>query len=401
MEKELVLSVIDSRADLVSLRDEWNRLLEASGADGVCLSWEWMNTWWDVYQEPGARLCILLARDSRGLLVGLAPLYVHVRKRFGLRVRTLRFLGTGEPEREEVASEYLDILALRGFEEGVAREVCKFLGAKRHWDQLIFNDVLDSSVVLTALRGALGGEKISVDLDTVGMRYSVRLPRSREEYIARLGPGAARRLPYKRRKLERAGSVSEKVVADPEELDRAFDELIRLHQLRWRAEGKEGVFANPRFADFHRRLARGLLGRGLLRLRFLALDGANIAVLYNLRHGGAEYFYQGGSDRERAAKHSPGLIAHLYAIESAIQDGLERYDFMKGGAHSYKSEFGCDESPMHEMRVFARTMRGRILALEAWARRRWRALRQASPAGARPAGADKACPVVNARTFQP
>lgn len=400
MEKELALSVVESHADFVSLREEWNRLVEASAMGGVCLRWEWLNTWWDIYHDEDARLYAILVRDDSGRLVGLAPFYVQIRKRFGLRMRILRFLGTGEPEWEEVASEYLDIAALPGYEERVAQRIWNFMRAKRCWDQLLFNDVLENSVVLTALRRALDSEKMSVDLETVGVRYSIRLPRSREEYMAQLGPGAARRLPYKRRKLERAGVVAEKAIVDPKELDQAFEELIRLHRLRWRAEGKEGVFTSPRFADFHRRLARSLLSQGLLKLRFLSLDGKNLAVLYNLRHGSTEYFYQGGSDRELAAKHSPGLIAHLYAIEGAIQDGLESYDFMKGGTRSYKSEFACEESPMHEMHVFAKTLRGRILAVESWLRRRRRALRPEAPVvEALNAGKNATTPIAEARSF--
>src|SRR3989344_4699416 len=162
------------------------------------------------------------------------------------------------------------------------------------------------------------------------------------------------------------------MVADTEELDRAFGELIRLHMKRWMALGREGVFASSRFTGFHRRLAQILLPQGMLNLGFLSLDDVNIAVLYNLSYGGTEYFYQGGTDVERASKYSPGMIAHVYAIESAILGGLNRYDFMKGGTTSYKTEFGCEESPMHDMRVFARTIRGKILAIEAWMRRHWR-----------------------------
>lgn len=394
MDKDLALSVIDSHVALSSLRDEWNRLLDDSSAQGVCLRWEWLHTWWEIYAADNARLCVLLVRENGGRLVGLAPFYVQIEKKFGLGVRTLRFLGTGEAESEEVASEYLDIAALRGFEERVAQRVWEFLRGARCWDQLVFNDVLNDSLVLATLRQFLEAERIFVVSERVGVRYSVGVPPNWEEYIARLGPGAAKRLPYKRRKLERAGHVTMKTVTRPEEMDQAFEELVRLHQLRWQTQGAQGVFASTRFTDYHRRLMRMLLARGELRLRFLSLDGVNIAVLYNLRHKDTEYFYQGGSDMGRASKHSPGLVAHLYAIESAIHDGLKQYDFMKGGTDSYKTDFGCEESPMHDMRVFARSWRGRILALEAWARRRWLAFQssvKAGPPSSRGEVTSKAC----------
>ena len=376
MEKALTLSVIDSSTGLMTLRDEWNHLLEAFRARSICLRWEWLHTWWDIYHDSGVKPCVLLVRDG-GRLVGLAPFYLQIEKKPGFPgVRTLRFLGTGEPEQEEVASEYLDIVALNGYEDKVAKAVWEHLRDKESWDQLVFNDVLEDSLVLTTLRRILVCERIPVALERVGIRYSIVLPQTWQEYIAMLDDGAAKRLPYKRRKFERAGRVDYKRVTEPEELDHAFDELIRLHTMRWKKLGREGVFASSRFTDYHRRLARTLLPQGMLNLGLLSLDGVNIAAHYNLRHAGTEYFYQGGADVEHASKYSPGVIAHVYAIEAAILGGLDRYYFMKGGVASYKTEFGCEESPMHNMRVFAGTFRGRILAIENRVRGRWRSFRR-------------------------
>lgn len=376
MEQDIRLSVVDSPAALMSLGDEWNRLLEASPARAICLRWEWMQIWWDTYRDCATGLRLLLVRHG-DRLVGLAPFYLQTERRPGIPpVRTLRFLGTGEPEQDEVASEYLDIIALEGYADRVAAAVWEQLRDRESWDQLVFNDVLEDSLVLTTLRRLMAAEGFPAHPELTGIRYSVALPRTWEEYVAGLDAGAARRLPYKRRKLERAGRVEYRRVTGPAELDRAFDELIRLHTKRWQARGRDGVFASRRFTEYHRRLARTLLPQGMLNLGLLSLDGVNIAAHYNLRHAGTEYFYQGGADVEFASKYSPGVIAHVYAIEAAIRDGLARYDFMKGGNNSYKTEFGCEESPMRNLRVFAKTLRGRILAMEARARDCWRALRR-------------------------
>lgn len=376
MGHELTLSVVDSLADMTALQDEWNRLLESSRARSLCLRWEWLHTWWEIYQDSGIKPCILLVRDG-ARLVGLAPFYLQIYKRFGIfNIRTLRFLGTGEPEWEEVASEYLDIAALDGYEDRVTKIVWEHLRASKSWDQMVFNDVLDDSLVLKVLRHILVSEKMSIVLKRTGVRYSVGLPRTWQEYIAALDPGAAKRLPYKRRKLERAGHVVEKLVTDPAELDQAFDELVRLHTSRWTAQGRAGVFASPRFTAYHKRLARALLPLGMLKIRMLSLNDATIAVLLNFQCGNTEYFYQGGFDVAGAAKYSPGIVAHVYAIENAIHGGLDHYDFMKGGATSYKTEFGCTESPMCNLSVFSRTWRGRLLMLENRGRDRLRIIMQ-------------------------
>jgi CelD/BcsL family acetyltransferase involved in cellulose biosynthesis len=376
MGNELTLSVVDSLAGMTALREEWNRLLEQSRARNICLRWEWLHAWWEVYHDSGLKPCVLLVREG-SRLVGLAPFYLQIRKRFGVfSFRTLRFLGTGEPEWEEVASEYLDIAALDGYEDGVASLMWEHLCASKSWDQLVFDDVLEDSLVLKVLRNILDSERMPAALESTGVRYRIGLPRTWQEYIAALDPGAAKRLPYKRRKFERAGRVAEKLVVDPAGLDRAFDDLVRLHTSRWAERGQAGAFASPRFTAYHKKLARMLLPLGMLKVRTLSLDDATVAVLLNYQCGNTEYFYQGGFDLEAAAKYSPGIVAHVCAIESAIRAGLGHYDFMKGGASSYKTEFGCAEDSMWKLIVYSRSWRGRWLALENRVRSRLRMIKR-------------------------
>ncbi len=361
MKEQLSVSVIDTAEGLASCRDEWNRLLDNASRRSICLRWEWLHTWWEIFSSCGIALQVLLVHEERKL-VGIAPFFLHVESIFGMvPVRTLRFLGTGEPEWEEVASEYLDIVAQTGYEARVAQAVWTHLRQQQSWDQIVFNDVLENSLILATLAPMAKAEHLPLLLDEVGIRYYVELPHTWDAYIAMLEPGAAKRIPYKRRKFERAGRVVDKKITESSDLDQAFDELIRLHTLRWKSRGRDGVFASTRFTDFHRKITRLLLPLGMLNIRLLSLNETNIAVLYNFRFAGTDYFYQGGFDMDGAAKHSPGILAHVYAIDGALRDGLQHYDFMKGGVVSYKTEFGCHASRMHDVRIFADTGRGKFL----------------------------------------
>jgi CelD/BcsL family acetyltransferase involved in cellulose biosynthesis len=265
-----------------------------------------------------------------------------------------------------------------GWEEQVTRTVWGHLRHSGSWDQLVFNDVLGDSLVMAVLSRLMADDYLSISSEEVGIRYCVDLPLAWDIYLAKLETGVAKRFSYKRRKLERAGRVSERTVSTPEELEAAFDELVRLHTARWRSREKHGVFASPRFAAYHKQLALSLLRRDMLRMRLLSLDDVNVAVLYNFRFRGTEYFYQGGFDVDRAAKYSPGLLAHVEAIRDSIECRLARYDFMKGGTASYKAEYGCTEHPMHDVRVFARTFLGQFLRGERWGRTRLASFKRGS-----------------------
>jgi CelD/BcsL family acetyltransferase involved in cellulose biosynthesis len=373
----LTIKVVTDTSGLEGLQDEWSRLLRDSRTASICLTWEWLYTWWEMFGESAAELHVLLLR-AEGRLVGIAPLIVMTHRERGLiKVRTLRFLGTGEPEWEEAASEYIDIIASDGYEKPVAEHVWAYLQSRTcQWDQIVFNDVMEDSVVMTHLKGLLLQAGIRPHLAQIGTRYRIDLPSSWDAYLAMLDPGARKRFQYKRRKLEKAGRVAEMHVTIPDELESAFNELVRLHAMRWTSRGRPGVFISDRFVSYHKRLMRRLLDRGMLNLRLLSLDDVVISAIYNLRYGGTDYFYQAGFDTGNAAKYSPGIVAHSYAIEDSIRQGLKRYDFMKGGLTSYKSEFGCQESSIYDMRILGRTARGRILWLETRARSALRPLKR-------------------------
>ncbi len=364
MPANMTVSAIDSAEQLAGMCEAWNSLLDGADAEGPCLRWEWINTWWEIYHDCGAALHVLAVHE-RDELVGLVPLFTQCRKRFGLLpIRILRFVGTGEPEFEEVASEYLDIIARRGREAEVSRAVWQHLEKDRSWDQVIFNDVLDGSMLRTTFTDEVTRAGFFIALRKTGIRYFIDLPDSWSSYLATLDRGSAKRLEYRRRRFEREGHVEMRRVEQAQALDSAFDDLVRLHTSRWKSRGQPGAFAAPRFIEFHRRLTRLLLPRNMLDMGALVLDGLVIAMTYNIRCNATVYFYQGGFDVEAAAKYSPGILAQTYAIDAAMRDRQVRYDFMKGGTASYKAEFGCTEVPMHTMLVHSRGLRGRLLALE-------------------------------------
>ena len=189
---------------------DWNQLLENSPAFSICLTWEWLFTWWNNFCTDEFELQILLLRDG-DKLIGIAPFVLHTSNYLGLfPLCVLRFLGTGEPESESVVSEYLDVIAQSGEQSRVANALWMHLrqsGTSGLWDQIVLNDALVDSLVMTELRRSFTEGRSPSQLDCVGIRYWLDLPRNVDEYANLLDPGVARRFAYKRRKLERAGHV--------------------------------------------------------------------------------------------------------------------------------------------------------------------------------------------------
>src|SRR5439155_13839356 len=107
----LWIETIEDAAGFARLRQEWNELLEASAANCLFLTWEWLFTWW-THLADGRRPFIITVRDGREL-VAIAPLVVRPPKPTRLApFRALEFLGMAN-----VGSDYLDIIVRQGKEQ--------------------------------------------------------------------------------------------------------------------------------------------------------------------------------------------------------------------------------------------------------------------------------------------
>src|SRR5689334_4088250 len=135
----LQISLLD-KPQFDAIRGEWNALLDRSICDSVFLRWEWIHTWWDVFQQ-NKRLFILTARDENRL-VGLAPFYIE--NTGSLSLRTIKFCS------EELSPDYMDLVLDSGREDEVSREIVRSLQQQHahEWDLIALDNLRAESTLL-------------------------------------------------------------------------------------------------------------------------------------------------------------------------------------------------------------------------------------------------------------
>jgi CelD/BcsL family acetyltransferase involved in cellulose biosynthesis len=132
-----------------------------------------------------------------------------------------------------------------------------------------------------------------------------------------------------------------------------LDRLAVLHQAHWTRRGKPGAFAGPAFRRFHRALLARAVPRGEADLLCIAAGGREIGYLYNFRFRERVLAYQSGFDYATAGAHEkPGMTCHHAAIEAALAEGMDCYDFL-AGAQRYKSSLAGAEVPLHWLEAVA------------------------------------------------
>ncbi len=285
------------------------------------------------------------------MLVGVAPWYLDCS---AMRGRVLRPLGSGE-----VCSDYLSVLCQPGREGAVMEALADFLVQNAlddapdalHWDLLELDDVDAEDRGVAELVRCLGGSACAVHRRAGASCWRLELPANWESYVASLGKHQRRTVRRLEREALRTDRVKLHVVTRLDELPRAMDILIDLHQRRRRALGEPGCFASNRFLGFFRDVVPELLRRGLVQLYWLELDGKPAAAEYHLAGGGVLYVYQAGVDPDLLVE-QPGNLINLMILRRAIERGYRAYDFLRG-EETYKVRFGAKARPCVAFRVAA------------------------------------------------
>lgn len=355
---------------LSALTEAWWALLRRSGSDEPMLSPLWLQRWWQVFGGSDGRELAVLAWHAEQQLVGLLPL---LRRRHWYRgvmpLRRLELLASGEPERDEIASEYLGPIFAAELEQQLSADLATRLldGSLGAWDELVLPALRDDQPWIAPLCAALRARGLHCELTPHDEVHYVPLPASWDEYLGALSAKSRYLVRRSLRDTERwAGGVLRfEQVTEPAQLARGQQVLAALHGARW-SQGQTdagpdagGAFASPRFCAFHAAVLPELLARGALELRWLEARGEPIAVVYNLVWNGKVYAYQSGRQPGLPATVRVGVAIHADAIRRAIERGLREYDLL-GGPARYKRQLGLATRRLVRLRVVQPGWRERL-----------------------------------------
>jgi CelD/BcsL family acetyltransferase involved in cellulose biosynthesis len=346
---------------LVGHTQAWWELLARSASNRPTLAPFWMLTWWRLFgQREGRHLAVLLVFDGKRM-VGLAPLSrrLHWHRR-ALPFRRIELLATGEHEADEIGSDYVGVIAERGYEQSVADAVAEAIdrGLAGRWDEIVMPS-LDGDVPLGRMLGAAfsaRGAKLEAS-PTTPSPY-IRLPARWEDYLAGLSRSGRYLINRSLRDFDKWAGADATVARVGEGADIAEGQriLLLLHEQRWKAAGRDGVFASQVFSEFHAAVLPELLARGALELAWLEVRGHPVAVIYNIVWDNKVLFYQGGRSLDVPKGIRPGIVLHARMIKAAIAAGRSEYDFLPGTSQ-YKLQLATAFRPIVALRATRATMR--------------------------------------------
>lgn len=320
--------------ELQPLAARWDVLLSESTSDTIFLTWEWCEAWWKNY--GAARPLFVLAAWEEDHLLGIAPFYVDVVRRWGSDWKCLRIVGDGSND-----SDYLDCFAAPGREGEVMRSFLDYLQTEnKDWDWLECYATPSDSLCLSVMASVARERGWHSATEPIACT-TLPLPSSWEAFLAGLRPRFRTKVRSCLAELEQQIRSVPRECTSETDLDSWLGELFDLHGRRWNTRGQSGVFGTAAKRSFYNDISRSTLGRGWLAFHRLEWAGRPLALQYGFRYGNRFYLLQEGYDPAFDTMR-PGMILRSWLMRHWIKAGLAEYDFLAGVTPA-KMEWGSSQ----------------------------------------------------------
>jgi len=347
--------------ELKQLKSSWVELNKMVNNDCLFTSPEWLLVWLDTFWQTDWKLYVNAAFKDHDLIL-LAPFYIESLN----GVNTLRFIGTGEPEIEEISTEYIDILCVRDYQLQAIEILSKEINNSSSYIQsIIFERVLDSSLVLKlakALTSSFYSKKTNI-----GLRYFINLmDNSWENYLDKLPQKSFKsKLQRSLKRFSNLENAQYQILNESSEILSFYPKMVKLHQQNWTKKGKPGAFISNKFNSFHQQLIKNTAIHNKVKLLIIKVDKEVIAVFYFLLDKGGCYYYQSGIYNDFRPNISPGFLSHSLMIQYCLKHQIKFYDLMMGKpVNSYKSQFSPELDKMYSTLLVKKNLSGFFILLK-------------------------------------
>lgn len=341
----LRVEIVESDEGFDALQPFWDPLVERMAVKSPFMRWNWMRTWWEIHRSE-FELCIAVARDTAGRVVGLAPLALGY-DRDGTRshVKQLIFVAGGG-----VASgERMDFIVPSGWEVSVTPDLCSaFEILENRWDCIRLNKIPSDSPNLLHIQRALLRVGINAGVLNESSCRLIQLPDSWEHFAATQSGDWRRNLERNWRQLVSEHGARKCVAGRDAAPMEVFDRLGRLHSRRF--SRSESLFLQPDAWKIHRKIAEKWLWTGQAVLTYIETDQSISAAVYGFVERGEFFMFQLGWD-PAFAKFSLGRWSVNWSIEHCIDHQHKRYDLLSGDVR-YKRELSGETRSLLDLEAF-------------------------------------------------
>lgn len=318
---------------------EWRDLLAHDPDRHIFATPEWNKLWWAEFGDGKELFLLKMYRGEK--VEALVPLYV---KKEGDR-KILRFVGGID------LSDYLGPICSLNDRDDVADALVRWLATtKVEWNEFDAHNMPVPFGFAEFLVERADHRGFSFALEQEETSAVLLLSDDWDSYLSGLTSKDRHELKRKMRRLEREHPDAIVRRATDETLEGDLKLFVDMHR---GTEGHKGHFMRPEIATFFERVARDFSSLGWLRLDFLEIGGRPVASTLGFQFNDTFYLYNSAYEPE-VARLSPGLVLVAELVKRSIDDGLKKFDFLRG-PERYKFQLGASAIPLNNVRVLNET----------------------------------------------
>lgn len=293
---------------LSALENVWKDLFDSIRTLSPFMSYEWFYVLARHLLKSDPE--ILVFRKKGGTVVGIIAATV-VRERVEL-------VG------DERVTDLNGLLCVPGYEKEVTETFAEFV-RQRDLGLDLFPLEADSMLV-----AGLKDQMPEVSVEKKDLCPLLDLPRTWDDYLGNLDGKSRHELRRKMRKIN--GTVIQDVKSV------GIEDLFRLMTV---SDSNKERFLTPGILAFFKDLTETFGRKDWLRMRALAADKQTVGMILAFALRERIYLYNMGFDPEYRSI-SPGIMTIALDIQSAINEGYDYYDFLRGD-EDYKYRLGAKE----------------------------------------------------------
>jgi CelD/BcsL family acetyltransferase involved in cellulose biosynthesis len=331
-----------------NLRDPWNKLLPQNPVQDVFYTWEWLFAWWKHYGKQ--RELWLVTAWIADELVGVAPLMLETRKKYGLRVRVLCNLGTLN----------IDIggFLVRDGDQRIYAEIGNYLiKQKAQWDLLELNEFLLDSPESRQLI-ALFTDSGFIHAHKDNHHFYLPIQGNWQSYLQHLSSNLRGDIRKKNKRLNE--SQGELIYKHHTGREVTWQDFLAIFEINEHGRFPY-LYRSAEERAFQRELFEAMTDRGWLDIHLLYIGILPVAYLYGFLYNNRFENWRTGFN-SLYSKFSVGKILHLMVIEDCFKRAVTEIDFLCG-EEIYKTHWQTVERTYTQLRFVPRN---RLVAMVAY-----------------------------------
>jgi len=344
------IEAITNFDDFLKLEQDWNSVLESSGSDHVCLTFEWFKAWWQSFGE-NKQLFVLRIKDGNEV-IGMAPLMIERSSYRGIPVREMKFI-------ENENSPKSDFIISKSPEKALDAIFEVFIEHKNIWDLIRLNNIPRESPNFEILQKSAKNHDLLFGVKEGYFSPFVKIDKSWNVYYEGLSKKFQKYLRYKTNKASRKGGFEIKKIENLSNNREILQKISEISKNSWKGKIKRDIACTPTNQLFFERLTRIAESKGWLNIWLLEINGQTVAYEYKLHYKNSVCGMRSDFD-EKYDDISPGAVLRLGVLKNAFEDNLKEFD-MGAGEQLYKKNWTDDTREHARVLVYKKDLLGYIL----------------------------------------